>query len=460
MTSPAFLICADLRWQEGRYGKATRSSGEVLSGVLIRGGHGPARRSGCGSEPELTRMCWTWFSAVRSETNRASPICLLVSPRATRRATSSSRGLSGEAGAVAGSRARSCAIRAVNGTMPSRSASPAAASSAARARSRSPGACGGPARRLAPRAPARRTRGRRWRRRSRPRPPGPRPPRPGGPAPRPTGRGAAPPAPCKPRRRHRWRRAGRGTARTARPGTRCPPCGPSRRRLPARGPSPTCASPATAPMSGSAGQRIGRLGTCAVALVQADQRKGQRGEYGGDPWVVSTAPGRRCAGMRSNASTRPDRSRPTCSADWDKITARAPIATGWPMSLNTFHPSRASRAASVNRPVASASVAASFQVMPSPDRAAEPVQAGAEVGELTLDRRSWPVSNKVSIRHSRPHISTQALPRAPAASSIRPASTTRSARPSGPQQASWRARARRRARPGHPPLRRRPARPG
>ena len=41
-------------------------------------------------------MCWTWFSAVRSETYRAWPICLFVRPRATSRATSSSRGLSGE----------------------------------------------------------------------------------------------------------------------------------------------------------------------------------------------------------------------------------------------------------------------------------------------------------------------------------------------------------------------------
>ena len=92
--------------------------------------------------PSLTRMCWTWFSAVRSETNKVSPICLFVWPRATSPATSSSRGLSGDpAAAAAGSLARSRPIRSANGTMPSRSASPAAASSAARARSRSPGAC-------------------------------------------------------------------------------------------------------------------------------------------------------------------------------------------------------------------------------------------------------------------------------------------------------------------------------
>ena len=76
------------------------------------------------------------------------------------------------------------------------------------------------------------------------------------------------------------------------------------------------------------------------------------------PWVVSTASGRRCAGMRSNASARPDRSIPMCRPDWDKITARAPIAAGCPMSLNSLNASRASRAASAKRPVASASVAA------------------------------------------------------------------------------------------------------
>ena len=47
-----------------------------------------------------------------------------------------------------------------------------------------------------------------------------------------------------------------------------------------------------------------------------------------------------------------------CSADWDKMTDRPPIAAGCPMSLNTLKASRASRAASVKRPVAMASVAA------------------------------------------------------------------------------------------------------
>src|SRR5580704_3731722 len=92
--------------------------------------------------PSLIRMCWTWFSAVRSETYRVWPICLLVSPRATSRATSSSRGLRGESlGAAAVSWARSSSIRSVNGTIPSCSASRAAAASAASASSRSPGAC-------------------------------------------------------------------------------------------------------------------------------------------------------------------------------------------------------------------------------------------------------------------------------------------------------------------------------
>ena len=76
------------------------------------------------------------------------------------------------------------------------------------------------------------------------------------------------------------------------------------------------------------------------------------------PRVVSTASGSTCAGVRSNTSARPVRSSPTCSADWLRITASAPIAAGCPMSLSTLNASRASRAASVKRPVASASVAA------------------------------------------------------------------------------------------------------
>ena len=76
------------------------------------------------------------------------------------------------------------------------------------------------------------------------------------------------------------------------------------------------------------------------------------------PWVVSTASGRRCAGMRSYISARPDWSEPDVQADWDKMTDRPPIAAGCPMSLNSLNPSRASRAASAKRPVASASVAA------------------------------------------------------------------------------------------------------
>ena len=76
------------------------------------------------------------------------------------------------------------------------------------------------------------------------------------------------------------------------------------------------------------------------------------------PCVVSTASGRSCGGMRSYTSARPERSSPMCCADWDKMTARPPIAAGCPMSLNTVNASRASRAASANRPVATASVAA------------------------------------------------------------------------------------------------------
>src|SRR6266702_4220022 len=49
--------------------------------------------------PSLARMCWTWFSAVRSETNRVRAISRLVTPRATSTATSRSR-LDSRTGAV------------------------------------------------------------------------------------------------------------------------------------------------------------------------------------------------------------------------------------------------------------------------------------------------------------------------------------------------------------------------
>src|SRR6266487_4018921 len=41
--------------------------------------------------PSLARMCWTWFSAVRSASNRNRAISRLVRPRATSTATSRSR---------------------------------------------------------------------------------------------------------------------------------------------------------------------------------------------------------------------------------------------------------------------------------------------------------------------------------------------------------------------------------
>src|SRR5215472_6724888 len=41
--------------------------------------------------PSLLRMLRTWLSTVRSEMNRRVPICLLVRPSATSRATSASR---------------------------------------------------------------------------------------------------------------------------------------------------------------------------------------------------------------------------------------------------------------------------------------------------------------------------------------------------------------------------------
>src|SRR5580698_4711962 len=99
--------------------------------------------------PSLVKMCWTWFSAVRSETYSFWPICLFVSPCPTSRATSSSRGLRGESPAcddeppagAAVSWACSCPIHSVNGTIPSCPASRAAAASTASASSRSPGAC-------------------------------------------------------------------------------------------------------------------------------------------------------------------------------------------------------------------------------------------------------------------------------------------------------------------------------
>ena len=49
-----------------------------------------------------------------------------------------------------------------------------------------------------------------------------------------------------------------------------------------------------------------------------------------------------------------------CSVDWDKMTLRAPIADGCPMSLNSLNPSRASCVAPAKRPVARASVAPAF----------------------------------------------------------------------------------------------------
>ena len=65
--------------------------------------------------------------------------------------------------------------------------------------------------------------------------------------------------------------------------------------------------------------------------------------------------------------------------------------------------------------------------MPLRERPGKPFHAAFEIGELTPDTPQLPVSNRVSIRHSRPHISSQALPAASAASSIRLASTARSA---------------------------------
>src|SRR5262249_14779681 len=53
-------------------------------------------------KPSLLRMLRTWLSTVRSEMNRRAPICLLVRPSATSRATSASRLASTPAPASAG----------------------------------------------------------------------------------------------------------------------------------------------------------------------------------------------------------------------------------------------------------------------------------------------------------------------------------------------------------------------
>src|SRR5690348_3390061 len=91
--------------------RAARDAGYVATGQL---GPGPAscwltraglalgRAYACGEaiqaaiwarelKPSLLRMLRTWLSTVRSEMNRRAPICLLVRPSATSRATSASR---------------------------------------------------------------------------------------------------------------------------------------------------------------------------------------------------------------------------------------------------------------------------------------------------------------------------------------------------------------------------------
>ena len=204
--------------------------------------------------PSLTRMCWTWFSAVRSETNkRLADLLVGQSPRDQ----PGHLELAGAQRRSSGGRGREPGPQPLDPLGERRHAEPFGlarrASSAARARSRSPGAWrrdqgvgeldarldGVPAGAVGVADRDRRLQVLR-------------PPRPGAPAPRPPGRAAARPGPCRSRRRRRSRRAGRGTARTAPPGTRYRPCGPGRRRWPGRDPRPPCAWPAMVSRTGPA----------------------------------------------------------------------------------------------------------------------------------------------------------------------------------------------------------------
>jgi hypothetical protein len=80
--------------------------------------------------PSLVRMCWTWFSAVRSEMCSAAAICRLVRPRATSAAISPSRRVSGPAAEPSKDEESNRADRS-SGIIPSRDATAAAEAASA-----------------------------------------------------------------------------------------------------------------------------------------------------------------------------------------------------------------------------------------------------------------------------------------------------------------------------------------
>ena len=227
------------------------------------------------------------------------------------------------------------------------------------------------------------------------------------------------------------------------------PCRPARQAHPGR----------RVPRLDRSRQGVGRLGPGPVAVMQADQCEGQRREHGGD-----TAGG--VHGIRSEVGGDLAEQFGQAGGVHPDVQARLGHDHGAGAERGRV-PHVAEQLESLAGQSRRLGVAPgrlrerrrAHQEVELPDRAAEPFQAGAEIGEVTLDALQLAgLEQGVDPPQAAPHLDPGAA-EVSAAPSIRLASTARSASPSGRSRPAGGPGARPRAWPGRP-SRRRPARPG